>query len=134
MCGRSLPQENLVSRKSFPPRVRNKPTPGERETSLITPGFGIEFRLPLRVLVFRAIPRGFRSGKPATNTRWCIHEARYQKLEHAFSMSWFRFRNRVCAFKERSDRSRGSIFSFFSFSPSFFQFASSNQLYILSGT
>lgn len=51
-----------MSRKSFPPRVRNKPTPGERETSLITPGFGIEFRLPLRVLVFRAIPRGFRSG------------------------------------------------------------------------
>lgn len=44
------------------PSLRNKPTPGERETSLITPGFGIEFRLPLRVLVFRAIPRGFRSG------------------------------------------------------------------------
>lgn len=65
------------------PSLRNKPTPGERETSLITARIRYRVSSPLPPLRYSAR----FSNRPRFIKNCTVHAF--------FSMSWFRFRNRV---------------------------------------
>lgn len=105
------------------PSVR-EPTSSERETSLITPGFGIEFHPPPPRPEPGDIPANdilrFECGPVGSVRRFSgSRAAKYQKLRHAFSMSfsapcrgnrsgWRLFKERVLKLAPRARSRRAS--------------------------